>query len=470
MEPAARKYQLTEPDGNGNIMSPESQMIAGPNDDMFRSKYNGSAVSDPKALSALVITGEFPAISETFVLDQITGLIDRGLSIRIAAIVQREETGAHDEVMKYNLMEKADYSAISGPLGDRLAKAGKDFLHHVARHRWELLGELGLQGAMTLTGLRRFRSPFKALRFASILEQRPHDAILCHFGDIGAYTAWLRHRLGLKAPILTVFHGYEMSEIAKAEPRGPYRFLFDHGDHFLPVTDFWRRKLIAAGCPEDRVSVHRMGIHVNSYGKDLERSVGPFTFLSVGRLVEKKGHAFAIRAFAECVTRRPDIPCRLVLIGGGPMRQDLEQLARELDVKDLVEFVGPLPRDKVQNFLRRSDAFVLASITAENGDMEGLPVSILEAMASGLPVLSTYHSGIPEAVEDGVNGFLVPEKDVEGLSARMLLLLEDTGLAHRLGEAGRVRAEREFDIEFWNDRLVDIICETRARSGLVSSS
>jgi colanic acid/amylovoran biosynthesis glycosyltransferase len=456
------------PGQNGEVMALHTQAGTG----RFQNSYESSA---PKAIlhadpSILVVTGEFPALSETFVLDQITGLLDRGFPVDVVAFRKRDESDVHEEIQRYGLMERVDYGITTGPIAERLVIAGKDILHHVSNGKWTLLGELGVQGALTLAGMQKFRSPFKTLRFASILEDKAPNAILCHFGDLGAYTIWLRNRLRLNFPILTVFHGYEMSGIANAGLLSHYRFLFKQGDYFLPVTDFWRRQLISHGCPENRISVHRMGIRVDTFDHIETGKDHPFTFLSVGRLIEKKGHACAIRALAKCVEQRPDIPCKLVIIGDGPLQSELQELSQTLGVADHVELYGSLSRDNVRQFLRTADAFLLPSVTALNGDMEGLPVAILEAMASKLPVLSTYHSGIPEAVEDGVNGFLVAEHDVGALASRMMLLLDDRDLARRLGEAGRSRARLEFDIEYWNNRLADLIRQSGFHSHFVNAS
>jgi colanic acid/amylovoran biosynthesis glycosyltransferase len=255
-----------------------------------------------------------------------------------------------------------------------------------------------------------------------------------------------------------VFHGYDVSQ---ALARGvDYRYLFERGDYFLAVTEFWSSQLVALGCRRDRVRVHRMGIDVDAFsssGPAASRKSG-FSFLSLGRLVEKKGHEHTIRAFAACVRQQPDPPCRLVVVGDGPLREDLRRVVLDLGLESLVDFRGSALRHEVIELMRSADAFVLASVTAANGDMEGLPVSILEAMASELPVIATIHSGIPEAVEDGITGILVPEGDVHRLAAEMLQMRNRSmGERREMGRAGRKKVLREFDSTVWNDRLGALI-------------
>jgi colanic acid/amylovoran biosynthesis glycosyltransferase len=186
------------------------------------------------------------------------------------------------------------------------------------------------------------------------------------------------------------------------------------------------------------------------------RSPSPaFIFIEVGRLVEKKGHEYAIRAFARCRERCGDIDLRLIIIGAGPLEDRLRALAHRLALDAIIEFRGGQPRDAIFDALVHSNVLLLPSVTAADGDMEASPVAISEAMSVGLPVIATHHGGIPEIVEDGGTGILVPERDVDALADAMERLVKDRPLAERLGQSGRAKVTRELDIEHWNDLLAD---------------
>jgi colanic acid/amylovoran biosynthesis glycosyltransferase len=125
----------------------------------------------------------------------------------------------------------------------------------------------------------------------------------------------------------------------------------------------------------------------------------------------------------------------------------------------MVKFVGESDQGGVRLAMRRSDIYVAPSVVAEDGDMEGVPVSIMEAMACGLPVVSTYHSGIPELVHDRVSGYLVPERDVTSLARALVRLVDEPRQRRKLGMAGRGVVERGYDLELLNDRLVELLGE-----------
>jgi colanic acid/amylovoran biosynthesis glycosyltransferase len=162
-------------------------------------------------------------------------------------------------------------------------------------------------------------------------------------------------------------------------------------------------------------------------------------------LVEKKGHHLTIRAFAQMRQRVPDVPARLDIVGEGPMYHELRRIAASLGVSDSVEFWGGVPHEKALALLDRASIMVLPSQTAADRDMEGIPVALIEAMAKSLPVVSTFHSGIPELVEHGISGFLSTEGDLDSLSMHLEQLLLQPALRERMGRAGRHHVQQHFD-------------------------
>jgi glycosyltransferase involved in cell wall biosynthesis len=169
--------------------------------------------------------------------------------------------------------------------------------------------------------------------------------------------------------------------------------------------------------------------------------------------VEKKG----TKVLIEALTANALVGARLVIIGDGPLRGALERQARKLG--DRVRFLGAVTSDEVAMWMRRASVLAAPSVTAADGDAEGLPNVVVEAAASGLPVVGTLHSGIPEAIEDGVTGFLVPEGDAGALAARLADVLGSEELRRDLGAAARGLAERKFDRRILTERLEAIYDE-----------
>jgi colanic acid/amylovoran biosynthesis glycosyltransferase len=176
--------------------------------------------------------------------------------------------------------------------------------------------------------------------------------------------------------------------------------------------------------------------------------------LSVARMNEKKGLRYAIEAVARLRNSGKDV--HYTIIGEGPLRSALEQQIAEHGIGACVSMPGMKPHAQVLSEIHNSHIMLAPSITAANGDHEGIPNALKEAMATGMPVLSTWHSGIPELVSDQKSGFLVPEKDVDSLEDRLRKLIDHPDLWPRMGEAGRSIVENDYDIHALNARLFEL--------------
>jgi colanic acid/amylovoran biosynthesis glycosyltransferase len=410
----------------------------------------------------LIVVIDFPALSETYVLDQITGLIDRGFDVDILASKMRDEATIHPDVEDYSLLNRAYYIDNSPPSGSRIARWTLIFARLVRRGRFRLMREAAVAGLRRAFGLPVLIGALQLVAYAHTLERLPTpDMVVCHFGPTGDLMVRLRRATKAKWPILTFFHGYDLSLLLQKNGPGIYRRLFREGDFFLPVSRFFQKRLVSIGAAPDRMAVHRMGVKVQPHLRTSKhasaRAQNEFSFLSIGRLVEKKGLEFAIRAVARCREVNPELKMTLSIVGDGPLHNHLRDTVDSLGLGNLVQLLGSMHREQVVDKLQTANAFLLPSVTTETGDIEGIPVSISEAMAMGLPVISTYHSGIPEIIEHEINGFLVPERDVDALADAMCRIVRDRSLADRMGRAGREKVERELDLDRWNDLLSDRI-------------
>ena len=185
--------------------------------------------------------------------------------------------------------------------------------------------------------------------------------------------------------------------------------------------------------------------------------------ISVARLVEKKGIEYAIRAMARLVASEVKVQYRI--IGDGPLLAPLKQLVSEMHLHEHIVFLGAKTSDEVIHELSGAHLFLAPSVTSYCGDMEGIPTVLMEAMAAGLPVISTLHSGIPELVEDGVSGKLVGERDVQALAQAMRELVANVEQWPAMGAAGREKVLREFNIKKLNERLDHTFEQLHSRSG-----
>jgi colanic acid/amylovoran biosynthesis glycosyltransferase len=255
---------------------------------------------------------------------------------------------------------------------------------------------------------------------------------------------------------MTIFHGNDVGNPAHDGTLDRYAPLFDYGACQLTVNRMFRRMLVEAGAPEQRVAVHHMGIDCEDIPyRQRDLGDGSLELISVCRLVEKKGIAVALRAMAAFAAARPAVDWHYSIVGDGPLLPALRALAGEFGLGDRVRFHGALPHGAVKERLARAHVFLLPSVTAADGDVEGVPVALMEAMAAGLIVLSSFHSGIPELVEDRRSGFLAPEKDAAGLAAHLQWVVDNPAAWPAISMAARMRIDTVFHHTILNDRLFD---------------
>lgn len=392
----------------------------------------------------------FPETSQNFILGQITGLIDRGCEVDIFAHSRGSSANIHPDVERYGLLERTQYWA---PTRSRLQRAAR-YARGVAREGWRhplpLLRTLNPRWGRSAIGL--------TLLYAETprLHRGDYDIIHNHFGNGAELPVLLRDCTPIRSKIVTTFYGHDVTRYPKLRGRGCYAELFERGDWFLALSRSMQERLIELGCPEQRLSVHHLAVCCDQI-EYKPRTVEPgetIRLVCVARLVEKKGLIYAIRALAQL--REQKLDAELHILGEGPERPHLEQLVAELELGDRVAMRGQVSPPDVIREIERCHIFIQPSVTARDGDEEGTPTAILEAMASGMPVVATHHSGIAEQIEDGVSGFLVPERDSVSLAERLGELVRRPERWPRFEMNGRRRVETEFDGSTQNAALLDL--------------
>jgi colanic acid/amylovoran biosynthesis glycosyltransferase len=258
-------------------------------------------------------------------------------------------------------------------------------------------------------------------------------------------------------PSVVSFHGADvLVDLQKPTYRDATREMLSAVKLVLVRSESLRRGLIDLGCDEKKIEIVRAGIPLEQF-PFRERAFpenAEWRFVQAGRLIEKKGLSTSLRAFAQFAATYPD--STLTIAGEGPLLSHLQELARQLKIDRRVSFAGFISQDQLRELLYSSHIFLHPSKTGRDGNQEGVPNSILEAMASGLPVFATRHGGIPEAIENGVSGILVAERDHDALAQALLDAVKDRHLLARLARHGAEAVAEEFEQSAQIRKLEDI--------------
>ena len=270
----------------------------------------------------------------------------------------------------------------------------------------------------------------------------------------------------LDTPLVVHFHGFDASRTDILERKGAdYRRMFGRSAAVVAVSRAMERQLLQVGCPRDKLVYNPCGVDCAKFAGADPATAAPH-FVAVGRMVEKKAPHLTITSFARVVAECPD--ARLRVIGDGQLLGVCRDLAAALGIEHAVTFLGAQPHEIVEQEMRQARALVQHSVTASNGDSEGTPVAVLEAGATGLPVVSTRHAGIPDVVADGVTGFLVDERDTEEMARRLITLIRNPGLAGELGRNAAAHVRRSYTLDQSIHRLASILSAAARRLSMAA--
>jgi colanic acid/amylovoran biosynthesis glycosyltransferase len=298
-------------------------------------------------------------------------------------------------------------------------------------------------------------SPGELRALTNVLERRNAQLLHIYFGQIAVHLlplirAW-------EKPSIVSFHGADaIVEMDKPAYREATRQMLAAVKFVLVRSESLRRAVVDLGCDERKIEVQHTGIPLDEF-PFRERSLrqnGEWRFVQAGRLIEKKGLPVTLRAFASFLKRYPN--ATLTIAGEGPLLGQLLDLARELKIDNRVSFTGFISQEQLRQLYYASHIFLHPSETGPDGNQEGIPNSMLEAMASGLPVFATQHGGIPEAIKNGESGVLVREHNHEELGRGLLDAVQDPGFLSRIARTGAEVVRKNFDLAAQARRLEDI--------------
>lgn len=388
-----------------------------------------------------VVTWQFPVVSETFILDHVAGLVERGRSVGVFSWAATAPANAPSELQSTDVLASTRRWLPRGRWAKRIAGVAA-LAQLPAAPLWRA-GNLGLM-----------RHPRDTLLLGHRLRQflAGEGVVHAHFGVIGERLALLRRAGILRKPLVVSLHGFDATR-DEATLREGYRHLFRGADRIVVTTRFMAEQAAGLGCPSAKLVRSPIGIRLDRFTFHARAwsAREPLRLLSTARLVEKKGIEYAVRAVAVLAARGVSLQYRIV--GDGPLRESLQRLAQDLGAAGAITFVGAQPREAVIRELAGCHVFLFPSVKAADGDQEGQGMALVEAQASGAPCVATRSGGIPEVLEDGSNGYLVPERDPAAIADAIERLAQRHSEWPEMGRLGRQRVERDFGLDRHLDDL-----------------
>jgi len=381
---------------------------------------------------------EIPASSATFAHNELLGLRERGYTV--VPISVHFPTSLSKESSLVDLASQTIYLYREGFFKFLLANVAIFFVTPLRYLRGLITAfndaiKVGFFNRVGLGLLYRF---FAAAFVARLLKDKGCVHIHAHFAhistDIAMYAAML-----VDISFSFTSHANDLFEHGWLLPQKIERSKFA-----VTISEFNKKYLISLGGQRNKIHVVRCGVDSKTFiTKPFRTPSPPFKIGSLGRMVEKKGFDILLRTAS--ILKERNFLFKLVIAGNGPLERQLEELSEQLGVGDVVDFIGPLPHENVPSWLKTLDLFVLPCRKDANGDMDGIPVVLMEAMLSGVPVISTRLSGIPELIEPQKEGLLVEPESPELLASSMVHILNDDSFTKQFVENAIKKIKKEFD-------------------------
>ncbi len=393
------------------------------------------------------IAPEIPALSATFVTHEILALQERGFTILPISVLIPAVPALDAAAVR---LQSAAICLYKPGMSSFLTGLAAQIVRHPVRTASALemwISDIRRTGVFTRNAAGLTYRFLAAARLARILEKNACRHIHAHFAHVPTDIAMYAARMAGIGFSFTS-HANDLFERGWLLPEKVERSVAA-----VTISQFNQQFLENLGAPSDKIHIIRCG--VSRHPSDAKRTHNPIPRIgSLGRLVEKKGFDVLIQAAG--ILARQGIDFILEIAGSGPMQDDLQSLAAREALGSRIRFMGPIPNDRVPEWLSHLDMFVLACKPDKNGDMDGIPVVLMEAMAADVPVISTMISAIPELIQDGESGLLAQPGNADDLAARIIRMLNDSELRHRCIAGGRIMTEGEFSESRNIERIVHL--------------
>ncbi|MBD3273440.1 glycosyltransferase, partial [Candidatus Dependentiae bacterium] len=394
----------------------------------------------------------FPELSQTFVLNEITFLTDLGHDISIASLWNLKRKTIHKKIKKYGLLNKTIY--LNQDIDSKKEWSNKKnfnilksiFKTKMSKDKQNLLNILYDKRKNIKLILHDF---YYCSKLIKKIKEEKIDHIHCHFACYNVYLVYVVSKI-LNIPYTFTTHAIDIF----ASPSKDIKKWANDAKKVITVSDYNKKYMMDKfGIDKKNIDVIHCGVNLNLFKPIDYNTNSQINILSVARLVEKKGIKYLIKSCKILKDQNINFHCSI--LGDGDLRNDLQKLIDKNNLKN-VDLMGFVNQNKVLKEFEDSDVFVLPCIESSNGDKDGIPVSLMEAMAREVPVISTDVTGIPELIENNKNGVIVPQKDANALAEAIVKIKKNREFADRIRKKGREKVMEEFNIEKNVKKLVNI--------------
>lgn len=397
------------------------------------------------------VVSEFPVISETFIVNQIIDLIDKGHEVRIFAFRENKEAVKHKKLIDYNLMEKTTFYSETKSFQFKYFQLIKFILQNINN----------VNISKFYKKFNFFKNQNKSFTIKSfcalkwILVHGKFDVIHAHFGPSGAYIGELMS-FGFfsRAKFITSFHGYDLNPSLLLEFKQKYIKLFREVD-LMTVNTVYSKGLLEKMTDRTEIEVLPVGLDTHFFKKQEFIKRREFNLLFVGRLIELKGAKKAIEIL-KLLIHRGKLNIKLNIVGEGEQEKEIRELILKENLSKHVDCLGAQSQEMVKELMENSDVFVMPGIRDKEGRAETQGLVIQEAQAMELPVLISDVGGMKYGVIDGETGFIIKENDLETFADKIEILMNNEVLKKRMGIAGRNFVKKNYDSRLLGVKLVKL--------------
>lgn len=394
------------------------------------------------------ILHRFPYLTETFIMREIYWLQRQGIDVEIFSLLSPKHSVVHEQAQE--LLSVTHYSPF---VSWDVLKSQVYFLARspgrYMRAFFNLMRQTIREPGVLLRALVLFP---KSIYFARLIQQKKMDHMHSHFVWIDAIAAGVAHDvLGITFTI----HPHAFGLFGRNQKS--VKCELEHATQIVTISEFHRDYIqrLCPGISREHINVVYCALETDLY-QPVRRTKedGPIQILSVGRMIEKKGFQYLIAACKRLADAGVDFKC--VIIGGGTLKESLQNEIDKFGLQNQVQLMGSMSQTQVLEFYHKTDIFALPCVVAGDGDRDGIPVVLMEAMACGIPVVTTPVTGIPDLVQHEQTGLMVAERDVDALTAALEKLISEPNVRQQLGRQGRQIIMDKFDIRKNTAQLASI--------------